>query len=100
MKNDPTTKGITWHCLSHESSDKCTRECSLRRALVLFSKKYSLLILRSLLLYGKRRFNEILEEIECSPKTLSARLKDLHKVYKDTELASAIKDAQAIIKSR
>ncbi len=42
-----------------------------------FGKKWTLLILRNLKEHNKRRFNEILEDLDgISPKTLSERLKE------------------------
>ncbi len=79
VRGPAKAKDIKWHCLEHDHALDCAQECSLRKALVILSKKYSLLILRSLLLNGKNRFNEILDEIKCSPKTLSARLKELER---------------------
>ncbi|MHA1370086.1 MAG: winged helix-turn-helix transcriptional regulator [Promethearchaeota archaeon] len=70
-------EGGKWHCLTRENPAECSQECYLRKALNIFGKKYSLLILRFLLLNGAKRFNEILNAIKCSPKTLSHRLKEL-----------------------
>ena len=43
---------------------------------------------------------EIDDMLEQRPADAESRLKEMNKVYKDTELATAIKDAQSIIKGR
>ncbi|MBD3228809.1 MAG: winged helix-turn-helix transcriptional regulator [Candidatus Lokiarchaeota archaeon] len=52
-------------------------ECYLKEVLNLFGKKYTLKIIRLLLLNNTLRFNEILNEIGGSPKTITKRLRVL-----------------------
>ncbi len=52
--------------------------CPVARALALVGERWSLLILRDLLLDGPRRFQDLQASLEgISPNTLSARLKKL-----------------------
>ncbi|MGY5874543.1 MAG: helix-turn-helix domain-containing protein [Candidatus Thorarchaeota archaeon] len=55
----------------------CTEECPYRRVLSLFSKRYTLGILRVLIEFGVARFNEITREVKGSTKTITERLKEL-----------------------
>lgn len=74
----PEIDKLNWHCIrDHNVKGKCSTECLLRSAFDLFGKKYTLSIIRLLLLNGTLRFNEIEEEIKGSPKTITKRLRDL-----------------------
>ena len=68
---------LHWHCLQHGDASSCTSECLFQDVLGLFSKRQVLLILRQLLLHEKLRFNELLEKVGGSPKTLTSRLREL-----------------------
>ncbi len=64
----------------HEGlQEYCDENCPYRRVLSLFSKRYTLAILRILNRYGVVRFNKITEEVEGSTKTITERLKELVK---------------------
>jgi DNA-binding HxlR family transcriptional regulator len=67
----------TWHCLKHDNIHNCIDECRVQMVLNLFGKKYIMPIIRLLLIHKKMRFNEILESIGGSPKTITARLRAL-----------------------
>lgn len=64
-----------WHCLTQGTS--CSQDCHLKTIFNLLGKKHTLEIIRELLLKPNLRFNQILELIPSSPKTLTSRLKDL-----------------------
>lgn len=68
---------LEWHCSKHEDVNNCREECHVRRVLSLFGKKYTLQIIRELLLNTKLRFNEIEEKLGGSPKTITSRLREL-----------------------
>lgn len=68
---------LEWHCLHHADHARCSRDCLLRDTLALFGKKNMLSVIRWLLLHGTLRFNELHERVGGSPKTLTARLRDL-----------------------
>jgi len=68
---------LHWHCLQHGDTSSCTSECLFQDVLGLFSKRQVLLILRQLLMHEKLRFNELLEKVGGSPKTLTTRLREL-----------------------
>ncbi|HZV64794.1 MAG TPA: helix-turn-helix domain-containing protein [Telluria sp.] len=54
------------------------QECPVARTLDLVGERWSLLLLRDLLLHGPRRFQDFQESLPgISPNTLSARLKSL-----------------------
>ncbi len=55
----------------------CTEQCPYRRVLSLFSKRYTLGILRVLIEFGVARFNIITREVRGSTKTITERLKEL-----------------------
>lgn len=53
-------------------------ECPVGRAMNVIGDRWTVMILRDLLLYPSRRFQELLDEFDgLSPNTLSARLKML-----------------------
>ena len=68
---------LHWHCLDHFNNATCSSECAFRELLRIFSKNHALLILRQLLISEKLRFNELLEKVGGSPKTLTSRLREL-----------------------
>jgi len=70
---------LTWHCLKHKNHRECGNECKVQQALILLGKKYLMPIIRLLLLYDTLRFNEILDHLNGSPKTITARLRELEK---------------------
>lgn len=73
-----TRQGDTnrWHCLSQDNS-LCKASCKVQQLLSLFSHRYTMDILRLLLMKGTLRFNSILNEIGGSPKTIVDRLEEL-----------------------
>ncbi|MHA1688225.1 MAG: winged helix-turn-helix transcriptional regulator [Promethearchaeota archaeon] len=70
---------LDWHCLRHENIKDCIEECKVQSILNLFGKKFAMPIIRLLLINKKMRFNQILENIKGSPKTITSRLRDLEK---------------------
>ncbi|MHA2073469.1 MAG: winged helix-turn-helix transcriptional regulator [Candidatus Hodarchaeales archaeon] len=68
---------LEWHCANNHMNDTCSTECLLRSVFDLFGKKFTLLIVRLLLVNKKMRFNELEKEIGGSPKTITQRLRDL-----------------------
>jgi len=71
---------LDWHCLQHENLKDCIEECTVQQVLYFFGKKYVMPIIRLLLIYKKLRFNEILERLGGSPKTITSRLRNLEKL--------------------
>lgn len=54
------------------------RDCPLARTLDLIGERWSILLLRDLILHGPRRFQDFLDSLpSVAPNTLSARLKTL-----------------------
>ena len=53
------------------------RSCPVARALDLIGERWTILILRDLVLHGPRRYQDFQESLEIAPNTLSARLKTL-----------------------
>jgi len=52
--------------------------CPIFNTFDLIGKKFTILILRDMMLYGKTRFNELLESVEnINSKTLSLRLREI-----------------------
>ena len=51
-----------------------TTDCPVAAALERVGEKWTLLILRDLVLYPSRRFQDLLDSLKCAPNTLSARL--------------------------
>lgn len=76
-QNGKNEEKLAWHCLEHENNKKCVNECKVQRVLILLGKKYLMPIIRILLINKTMRFNEILDKLKGSPKTITARLKDL-----------------------
>jgi len=68
---------LNWHCIHHDNIKECIEECRVQHALNLFGKKYAMPIIRLLLIHKKMRFNEIANNLKGSPKTITARLRDL-----------------------
>jgi len=63
--------------MNNKSDGPCF--CPLEVFMSVISKKWSLLIINALGIYGRLRFNRIMEELHgISPRTLSDRLKELH----------------------
>jgi len=52
-------------------------ECPVAAALERVGEKWSLLILRDLTRHPSRRFQDLLDSLQCAPNTLSARLASL-----------------------
>ena len=77
--NQPLKKDdkLEWHCIHHDNYRDCIEECKVQRILNLFGKKYSMPIIRLLLVNKKMRFNEILDNLKGSPKTITSRLRNL-----------------------
>jgi len=67
----------TWHCVTTHMNESCSTECLLRSVFDLLGKKFTLLIIRLLLINGSMRFSELEKEIKGSPKTLTQRLRDM-----------------------
>ena len=53
------------------------RSCPVARTLDLIGERWTLLVLRDLVLHGPRRYQDFQESLEIAPNTLSARLKSL-----------------------
>ena len=70
---------LRWHCLEHKNSNNCVNECKVQRVLTMLGKKYLMPIIRLLLMNKVMRFNEILDKLKGSPKTITARLRELEK---------------------
>ena len=73
----PTQTYLKWHCTNHEKYTECSKECAFHAVLALFSKKYTLPIIRLLLAKKKMRFNELQSTLKISPKTITYRLQEL-----------------------
>jgi len=62
--------------MNNESETPCF--CPLEDFMSAISKKWALLIINAIGIYGRLRFNKIMEELRgISPRTLSDRLKEL-----------------------
>ncbi|UYP46897.1 hypothetical protein NEF87_003182 [Candidatus Lokiarchaeum ossiferum] len=70
---------LEWHCISSKNNPACQNNCFTKNILSLFGKKHTLQIIRLLLDNKQLRFNEILNQIGGSPKTITERLRDLEK---------------------
>jgi DNA-binding HxlR family transcriptional regulator len=56
------------------------KACPIHNTFDLIGKKFTILILRDIMLYGKKRFNELLESVEeINSKTLSLRLREMER---------------------
>lgn len=54
--------------------------CPIHNTFDLIGKKFTILILRDMMLYGKKRFNELLESVEdINSKTLSLRIREMER---------------------
>jgi DNA-binding HxlR family transcriptional regulator len=54
--------------------------CPIYNTFDLVGKKFTILILRDMMLYGKTRFNELLDSVEdVNSKTLSLRLREMER---------------------
>ena len=54
--------------------------CPIYNTFDLIGKKFTILILRDMMLYGKTRFNELLDSVEdINSKTLSLRLREMER---------------------
>ena len=54
--------------------------CPIHNTFDLIGRKFTILILRDLMLYGKKHFNELLESVEgINSKTLSLRVRELER---------------------
>lgn len=65
--------------ISHDMLENTLR-CPIDNTFRLIGKKFTIHILRNMMLHDQTRFNEFLETIEgINPKTLSVRLKEMEK---------------------
>lgn len=56
------------------------RKCPISNAMDIIGKKFTVLILRNMMVYKQTRFNQFLNSIEgMNPKTLAARLRELER---------------------
>ena len=56
------------------------KACPIRNTFELVGKKFTILILRDMMLYRKKRFNELLDSVEAiNSKTLSLRLREMER---------------------
>lgn len=56
------------------------KSCPIHNTFDLIGKKFTILILRDMMLYGKKRFNELLDSVEeINSKTLSLRIRELER---------------------
>jgi DNA-binding HxlR family transcriptional regulator len=56
------------------------KACPIRNTFGLIGKKFTVLILRDMMIYGKNRFNELLDSVEeINSKTLSLRLREMER---------------------
>jgi DNA-binding HxlR family transcriptional regulator len=65
------------YCSTHSFEEKCSGGCHILNFFSLFGKRHTMPIIRILLLRKVLRFNELLEFIGGSPRTLSIRLKEM-----------------------
>ena len=60
--------------------DSNLKTCPIYNTFDLIGKKFTILILRDIMLYGKKRFSELLGSVEnINSKTLSLRLRELER---------------------
>jgi DNA-binding HxlR family transcriptional regulator len=60
--------------------DSNLKFCPIHNTFDLIGKKFTILILRDMMLYGKKRFNELLDSVEgVNSKTLSLRLREMER---------------------
>lgn len=55
------------------------KQCPIQFTFHVIGKKFTLLIMRNMMFFGHRRFNEFLTIEGINPKTLSQRLKEMQK---------------------
>ena len=56
------------------------KACPIHNTFDLIGKKFTILILRDMMLYGKTRFNELLNSVEeINSKTLSLRIREMER---------------------
>ena len=56
------------------------KACPIYNTFDLIGRKFTILILRDMMLYGKKRFNELLESVEgVNSKTLALRLREMER---------------------
>ena len=72
-------KKVNWRCVAKHKDNMCSRECLINSVFDLFGKKFTLMIIRLLLLNKVMRFTELEQKIGGSPKTLTQRLRNLEK---------------------
>src|SRR3989304_2647436 len=68
--------------LNEEEVDRLfetTKHCPIDTTFRVIGKKFTILIMRNMLMLKRRRFNEFAEIEGINPKTLSARLKEMEK---------------------
>lgn len=80
MKNNPFNENNPkWKCVAKHKDDLCSKECLINSVFDLFGKKFTLMIIRSLLINKVMRFTELEQKIGGSSKTLTQRLRNLEK---------------------
>lgn len=78
LKNIQGAKNkLIWHCVKNHKGNICSTECLLHSVFDLFGKKFTLVIIRLLLMNKIMRFSELEKEIGGSPKTITQRLRNL-----------------------
>lgn len=55
------------------------KQCPINYTFQVIGKKFTVLIMRNMMVFGHRHFNEFLEIEGINPKTLSQRLKEMQK---------------------
>jgi DNA-binding HxlR family transcriptional regulator len=56
------------------------KHCPISNSIDLLGKKFAILILRNMIVYNQRRFNQFMDTIDgINPKTLTARLRELER---------------------
>ena len=55
------------------------KQCPINYTFQVIGKKFTILIMRNMMLFGHSHFNEFLEIEDINPKTLSQRLKEMQK---------------------
>jgi DNA-binding HxlR family transcriptional regulator len=64
--------------INKSTSSSNLKACPIHNTFDLIGKKFTILILRDMMLYGKTRFNELLDSVEeINSKTLSLRLREM-----------------------
>src|ERR1700676_1280139 len=66
--------------VAKDHSTQVTDDCPVERAIVAFAGKLKMLVLRSLLLNGSQRYNQLLRTVrDISPKELTQNLRQLER---------------------